>query len=251
MSKKFAPWLILHDIHIPWHDEKLLRKVFQMATDYQFEGVVLGGDALDMFSVSRHNQGSLGKLRDMRLEDEYKVGRRVFADLINAVGRKCTERHYIAGNHECFIDKWFADSDNAKVEGCVERPEEALRVRENGFVWYPNWMDDYVQLGEHCQVIHGTSVAMNCAKVNLETFEQSTISGHAHRSQSYFSGKRCSISNGYLGDGESAGFKYMPRQQRARWMPGFCVVNVFPDGTFHPIPVSCHGRKFIFNGKLY
>ena len=69
-------WIVLTDVHRQFHNKviwgKVLRLINHMGTD--LHGIVLGGDYLDLFTLSSHNAGSMGALTGMTLQDEYLDG---------------------------------------------------------------------------------------------------------------------------------------------------------------------------------
>src|SRR5688572_30560028 len=194
---KLKQYVILPDVHCPWHNRVLLKKICQLITDIRPHGIVLTGDFLDLFSISAHNKGKV--VGGLDLNREYEVGRAVFGDLLSASGRT-KERFFLYGNHEDRFLRWKADSENAKVGNAIESPEEALQLRENKFEVLTNWKDDTVTLGSHLELTHGIWCGRNPCRTHLENFEGSIMFGHTHGFGVFVSGKRASYNIGFLGN---------------------------------------------------
>lgn len=240
--------LIIPDVHVPFHNSKLVQRVARLNRDLRPDHIVFSGDFLDLHSLSRHNKGSLGKLRGLTLSQEYAAGREVLDGLL---GWRAGKRTYLFGNHEDNYLRHLADGDNAKVGGELLGPTEGLRLRERGFRVLTNWMEDSVKIGPHLEVVHGTYTCVHSAKKHLDEFESSVMFGHTHRFQSYVTQKRGAYNIGFLGDINSEGFFYAPRAQRQKWVNGFAVVYTMDDGSFIPVCVQCWNGRFVFNGKVY
>lgn len=245
--------LILPDVHSPWHNDVLMGKVCKLARHIRPDRLITSGDFLDLYSISPHNRGSLGKLKDITLDYEYDVG----SKLIQALNESCrtARKDFLYGNHCDFFNRFKQDGDNAKVGGALIRPEEALRLRETGWKvhgWKPDgWKQAFVKVGLYLEVIHGSKCGKNPAMAHLERCEGSVCCGHSHRFSTFVTGKHGGYNIGWLGDRESRGFHYMAREDRSRWCNGFAVVYTLDDGSFRMCPVQCWDNKFVFGGRLY
>lgn len=244
-------YLVLPDVHTPFHSKPLWNKVCKLARNERFDGLVLAGDFLDLYTISSYNDGSLLKLKDWELGDEYKAGYDALKQLIDSVGPRCAERHYLYGNHEQRFLTYKAKGDNAKTGSALLSPEQGLRLREHGFRVYTNWQEDTVALGTHLEVAHGNYCPVHHAKKHLDEFEGSVAYGHTHRHQVFTTGKRGAYGLGGLFDIDSPGFHYMPKSQRRKWMNSFGVFHILDSGDFIPQPVQCWNQQFYFNGRLY
>lgn len=246
----YRMFVVLPDVHRPFHDEVLWGKILQMIAVEQPEGLVLSGDYLDLYTLGAWNKGSVKKLKDFTLGYEYDDGRQGIDELEEVLPPDC-EKHYLFGNHEDRFFRFVEDYDNAKLGGALRHPDEALRLSERGWKVYENWRDDYVQLGDHLQVMHGQYTNVHAAKKHLDSFKTSVLFGHTHRWQSYFDGRHAAVNMGFLGDKESDGFTYVNRATREMWVNGFMVVYVRDDGHYHLEEVHCYDGGFMACGRLY
>jgi SepF-like predicted cell division protein (DUF552 family) len=69
-------WLVVTDIHRPFHNVKLWDKLLKLIKNLgeSLTGFILGGDYLDLFTLGSYNEGSLGLLKNIDLEYEYRDG---------------------------------------------------------------------------------------------------------------------------------------------------------------------------------
>lgn len=242
--------LITPDVHVPWHNKTLLRKICRLSIHEKIDELDIPGDFSDMNSLNSHQRGSLLKLKTTTLTEEYKQGNELLDGLCASVGKKAKKR-FIYGNHEARYFGWLEDGDNAKVGEELTSPEEGLRLRERGFDVQTNWKDDSVKLGKYLELCHGNKTGKHTAAAALEDFEGSVIFGHSHRFQIYVTGKRAAYNIGFLGDKDSGGFNYMAASGRRKWVNGFAMVYILDDGSYRVVPVQCYNDSFVFNGRVY
>lgn len=243
--------IILPDVHVPFHDANLVAKVCKLIRDIKPQCLVLSGDFMDLFTLSRHAAGSIAKLRGLTLSQEYRAGREVITGI--AAGAKHSAAgamHYLYGNHEDRYLRFMADGDAGKLGEELTSPEDGLRIRDLFHV-HTDWQNDSIQIGAHLEVIHGTYLNDHAAKKHLDNFAGSVVFGHSHRFQTYVNGKRGAYNIGFLGDRDSIGFSYAPRWTRSKWVNGFAVVYTMDNGDFLVNAVQCWGGKFVFNGRVY
>lgn len=243
--------LVLPDVHCPWHSKVLWQKICKLARNERFDGLVLTGDFLDLYCLGSYNEGSLHKLRHWDLTKEYASGKEALDGLLDSIGRNCTDRHFIYGNHCARFHSYLETRDNSKTGAELRKPEEALQLRERKFKVHTNWKEDAVRLGRHLDVIHGIWTPPHAAKAHMDKLHGSVMFGHTHRFQCHTNGHQGSYNIGFLGDISSPGFHYKSRWERAEWRNGFAVVNVLDNGDFLPMPIQIHNDRFIFNRRLY
>lgn len=242
--------LVLPDVHVPYQNRLLVRKVCQLAIDIKIDHLILSGDFLDLSSLSRHNRDSLKKLRAISLDREYDAGEKLIRELESAVGGRA-KKSFLYGNHEDNFNRFLEAGDNDKLGKALSRPEEAMRLVEHKWEVFTSWKDDSILVGDSLEIIHGQYTTVHAAKKHMDEFEGSVMFGHTHRWQSYVTSRRGSYNIGFLGDCDSDGFSYMPRPQRMKWVNGFAVVYTLPSGGFIPMPVQCWNNQFTFDGKVY
>jgi predicted phosphodiesterase len=247
---KLDRYVILSDIHVPFHDQKLMLKVSQLIYELKPKGVILNGDVLDMYTLASFNHDSVNKLRDLTLDMEYTQGNLLLSALDEAMPAGC-EKHFLYGNHE---DRYFREvdrGDRGKYGTALQSPTEALRLRERGYHVEENYRQGFVRLGTHLEVTHGNFTTINAAKAHLDAYQGSVLVGHTHRLNTFVTGKRGAWNVGFLGDPTSAGFHYESRISRDRWTQALAVVSVSGSGDFWVEVIQVHNGIFTYNGKVY
>jgi predicted phosphodiesterase len=248
--RDFEKWVILPDVHRPFHNETLWVKVLQYIRDVQPYGVILGGDYLDLYTLGRWNKGSLARLKDLDLGYEYDDGKKGIDELEEVLPAGCA-RHYLFGNHEDRFFRFVEDTDNAKLGGALRHPADALGLWDRGWTVHENWKDGFVQLGEYMQVMHGQYTNKYAAAKHLQEFKTSVIFGHSHRFQAHYDGRDAAFNIGFLGDKNSDGFLYVNRAIREGWVNGFCTVDISSDGHSWFEPHQVYNDRFKAGGRFY
>lgn len=87
-------WLVLSDVHIPFHNRKTVELAIKTAREYKAAGVLLNGDILDYHGISRFDRTP----DDVRYQAEITAGRQFFEYLRNELPR--ARIVYKGGNHE-------------------------------------------------------------------------------------------------------------------------------------------------------
>lgn len=244
-------YAILPDVHVPFHNEALLTKVLKSLRTLKLTGVILNGDFLDLFSLSRYVEGSLNSLKDINLSYEYAQGNKVLDAIDSAVGSK-VKKHYMYGNHEARYFKTLDSKDNAKYGNELRSPEEALQLVKRKYNVLTDWENDSIILGKNTEVIHGIYISTHTAKKHYDMFQNSTvIFGHTHRIQSVTTNNRGSYNIGCLADIFSKGFNYRNRVDKQLWSNGFAIVTVNNNGDSFVNTIPIVNNRFILNGVIY
>jgi predicted phosphodiesterase len=103
--------LVISDVHTPFHDERAVAVAFAMIEDLKPDTIIIGGDLVDLFSISKYVKDPMRKLM---LNDELDVARGFLADLRAAAGD--ARIVFVQGNHEMrFEDYIFKNAPEASV----------------------------------------------------------------------------------------------------------------------------------------
>lgn len=92
-------WLLLMDVHMPYHDRRTVELAIDEARRRGVVGVLLNGDILDCAEVSEHERDP----DSLDLADEIRVGRQFLGWLRSRL--PAARVIYKEGNHECFDDQ--------------------------------------------------------------------------------------------------------------------------------------------------
>jgi predicted phosphodiesterase len=101
--------LVIGDLHLPWHDPKVVEIVLDVAKHEQVDEIVLNGDVVDFYNVSRYLKSSLDV--QTTLEDELNAVKNFLIDLRKMFPDQ--KIMYIMGNHDARLDKHI-------IEKCPE-----------------------------------------------------------------------------------------------------------------------------------
>ena len=236
---KASKVLVLSDIHIPYHSISALTAVFDYTKNMDIDAVLLNGDVLDFFGLSRYckdpkKRNFAGELK--AFED--------FMNILNDIyGCKI---YYKLGNHEERYNHflWMKAGEIADVEEF--QLEEIIKKRAKNVIVIKD--KRIIKLG-HLNVLHGHEFAggvfspVNIARGLFLKAKVSAMQGHNHQtsehSESNLEGKLTTTFS--LGCLSELNPEYMPIN---KWNHGFAIVDIDSKGNFE---VS---NKRILKGKV-
>ena len=231
--------LLLNDIHIPYHDLQTLKTAIDYGKDAKITGIILNGDIVDFYPLSRFNKDP-----HRSFKDELETTKSFLRQLRNIF--PSAEIYFKIGNHEDRLEKYLNSKtpellklDCLEIENLLEFG--ALRIRKV--------QSNQVMVAGKLHIIHGHEYfsglgAVNIARnVLLKAFDN-VIQGHSHVTNDYTVSKI----NGDIVAGWAVGCacklrpKYRPLNN---WNHGFAHVIVEDNGDF-----EVKNYK-VFNGKIY
>jgi predicted phosphodiesterase len=243
-------WLILSDVHRPFHDKKLWDKVLHLIQHFgkRLTGIILAGDYLDLFCLGSFNADSVGLLQGIDLDFEYKDGLQGIEEL-EMVLHPGAKKRFLFGNHEDRYFRCLNTRDNAKFGAALKNPVEALELQKRGWEVKTRWNKDFYLLGD-LEVIHGLYSNNTSPKVYIQKAGRSVLYGHTHCIASAIIGDKAAYNIGGLFDRETKGLSYTDRYAAAAWCNGFAVVDVIDGRAFvNTVPVI--NGKFIVDGIVW
>ena len=173
--------LFIGDIHLPFHDPLVLEQVFIFLETFRFDRVVVNGDLLDFYDISRFvKKANMG----IGFDEECELGKLFFRRLRATVGDEC-RIDYTTGNHEIRFEHYL--QGNAKRLETIECLElgNLLELGETGVVLHPRSGFD---LRSNFRATHGETVSKHSgrsAQGELERWHKSGISNHTHRGDQF------------------------------------------------------------------
>lgn len=219
-------WLILSDIHVPYHDRTTLELAVTEAKRRGVVGVLLNGDTLDSHEISNHDREPSAP----RYVDEIDTGKKLLA-WIRAQFPKA--RIVLKeGNHEERLRRYIIQRAPALfgLEG-IDLPD-LMHLADCGAEWVCD--KRVIQLGKLC-VVHGHEYrggggVMPARWLYLRA-KYVSMCGHFHRSSEH--GERnirgTEERSWSLGCACFLYPRYMPLNS---WNHGFAFVDLFADGGF-------------------
>lgn len=245
-------WIVLSDTHYPYQNKKFVKAIKRFAIDFDPHVVVMNGDGLDFYDLSRFDKNPR---RRFKLEDEIREFQKDFL-LYWSEKHPGARLEYNEGNHELRLQKysWHHAPEVSWVKGMGI--QEMLFERDGiRLDWNYNNYDTPLQCG-HLLIHHGLFARKwggSSAKAMLERYGSSVLCGHSHRMGSIFRtdfrGVHGAWEQGCILDKSMQ--EYDPQPD---WQNGFAVVHHWPNfkGYFKVdlIPLIDNGW-FMFNERIY
>lgn len=243
------------DFHIPYHDPVLLGLFYEFLNNFKPDILVINGDFLDCFSISKFDKIPN---RGLSLKNEISLGKDILQRFRNILPN--AEIYYIEGNHEFRLRKITISQAPGLYD--LTTLEEQLELRRLNIKWIgtkenaSKWVDTYKRFGQ-LYVGHFNKVARHSAytaKALVEEKGISLVQAHVHRLGKYYKTlednnqtKLVGIEGGCMCDTNPS---YMGH---ANWQQGWVVAYIDTQGSerFHAYDIPVLGYKFFFNDKIY
>lgn len=232
---------VISDLHIPFHNEEFLRNFCSFLYDNQPTKIVICGDMVDFYDLSRFDKDPE---RIGVLQEELDSAHQILGFMRNAAPN--AEIIYIPGNHEERLEKFLWK--NPQIASLRDlKLERLLRLDE---------LDNVSLCRSYslCGILftHGELVRKHSgysAKAEFDKYLQSGVSGHTHRLGSYFNKTPANGDRFWLEIGCACNLnpQYV---ENPNWQNGFAVITI-ADGIISPQLVKATDSKFIYNGKIY
>ena len=226
--REAGQWLVLSDVHLPYHDPTTIKIAVAEARKRNVAGVLLNGDLLDSHEVSDHE-----KDRDaLDYRDELLMGQQFLAWLRGQLPR--ARIVYKEGNHEQRVSRYVIQRAPALdgIEG-VNLPG-FLSLAKHGV----EWVDDkrVVQLGR-LPVLHGHEYrgggGVNPSRWLFLRSISTAMCGHFHRTSEHHQRGLNHTVHGVWSLGCACYLhpRYAPLNE---WNHGFAFVTIHDSqGMFH------------------
>ena len=245
--------LIAGDFHVPYHDPILFDLFLRFASDFKPDYLVINGDFLDCFAISKFDKIP----HSGRMKDELKMGWKLLKKIRDALPE--AEIGYIEGNHE-FRLRQYLIRNAPEIYDLAPTLSELLELNQFNIDWVgtkegaSKWVDTYKRFGQ-LYVGHWDRVNKHSAMTAKNLVEDkgvSLIQNHVHRGGVYHKrledGRQlvgienfcmCDLSPNYMGN--------------VNWQQGWTVVytDLEGSGRFHAYPIQVLGYKFFHQGKAY
>ena len=232
-------WLVLSDLHVPFHDPMAIEAAVQAGQAEKVDGVFFNGDLQDCESVTYWPTAH----RDFNGEVELVI------DFLDWIGKEFQGKKivYKPGNHEYRLPRLFVSKVPELAESPLAAMETVLGFETRGIEFL-----DYHQIvyAGKLPIIHGHEVraitrAVNPARGLFLRTKTFSACSHCHSTSEHtpktIEGKLLTTwSFGCLCDLEP---DYNPYGND--WNHGFAIINVEKDGNFEVV-----NRRILPNGKV-
>lgn len=212
---------VASDIHFPYQDDKAIGAFLSAVKEGKPDIIVLNGDLLDFYKLSRFSKDPSGK----NPEEEIEMCKNFLQKLRDTAGRN-PRIYYTIGNHESRLRKYILDNA-PMVASLMDNVFRLLKLEDYDIVGCGS-----LTINDTFVFEHGTRLGNKsglAAIKELEAHYMSGATGHVHRLAKFStlkSGKRFIwLETGCLCDLNP---EYM---LNADWEQGFGIVK-FRDGKF-------------------
>lgn len=232
----------INDLHIPYHDDRVIKLVFDCIVDNQPNQLVLNGDVLDCYHMSDFiKDPSNNKYMQHECDTFYSL----FSYLRKYIPN--TKIIYVLGNHEDRVERQinknpqFFGIQNISIPELLRCKDLDIQVYKKKYV-----LKDFL-------FIHGnksSSRSSYTAKAEFEDHKcRNGISAHTHRLGSYHqtydqevtswyeNGCLCTLNPDYIKD-------------VVNWQHGFSFIDFYKN-TNQVTQILIKDYKFTYNGVIY
>jgi hypothetical protein len=237
--------LIVPDVHAPYHSVDAWELMLEAGRYLQPDSIVVMGDLIDCYAVSRHSKDPA---RASRLDKEVDVVRGLL-DQLDSLG--ADDKVFIEGNHEHRLVRYIQEKA-PELYGIFDMPR-LLRLEERGWSWVS--YRDHAKRGA-VHYTHDTGHSGRYAVYrSLDVYQHSVATVHTHRMALVVEGNavgepKVSAQFGWLGDVGQVEYMHAA-SARKNWALGFGI-GYTDTQTGHtwltPIPIL--DFRCVVDGKL-
>lgn len=153
------------DIHIPFHDTKAVDAFISYVADTVPDIVILNGDVLDMFMLSRFTKGE-----GRNPLEEIEECRRLLKKIKDMVPPE-TELYYVIGNHETRLERYVL-TKAPELASLVEDVFTIIKAEDYGFKGCAS-----LTINDKVVIKHGTLLGNKSGLSAIKEMEASYMSG--------------------------------------------------------------------------
>ena len=218
--------LVISDIHIPYHDDEALEVALRAGEEAKVNTVVLLGDVLDFYRISRFSKDPRRKSVNLEMEEG-----RAFLNQLRSRFPKARIVFY-RGNHEDRLQKYICDNAVEIVDMLDGLMQNKLGFHELNI----EFRTEPFRIGKlwlmHGHEKPGGFAAEHIPNVMWKYVHDHCLVGHFHRRQEKIfkkiSGERYWVGAlGYLAGPQD--YAYLNQ-----WSHGYAIIDFEDSGRFHP-----------------
>ncbi len=241
MSRKPEKILVMNDLHVPFQDKPLMKKMYKFIEKHQneFDKIFLLGDWIDFYSISRFDKDPE---RRLYLKKEVDMAKKELEKLREVYPKG--EIWYLKGNHEERVEKYIKRNaqelywvEGLKLEKLLDLDELDIKYINKRYFKYKGLI--------YSHLIKANKYGGYSARNLGVDIQNSLIHGHSHKSGKVRMGKYDFYDNGCLCKLDAEYLK-VP----ASWTHSFAVVEVYGNESYIN-QIDIKNRKFIYKGVRY
>lgn len=245
INKDWEKSIVINDIHIPFHDPKVIKLLFRFIKWFKPKKVFINGDLLDCWAISKFDKNPKD---GTSLNDEIRIGRKFLQDL-RALD-KDMDIIWIYGNHEYRFQQYLISQAPELIGLNGLSLAEQMNVKDYGVkVVFSGLKESFIPYGR-LYIGHYNKVAKHggyTVKSLIDDKGVSVIQGHTHRFGSHL---RTLLDGTVLGGWENACLCSLRPNYvlNPNWQHGFSVVWKKKNGRFMVEQVPIIHYKFFYGG---
>lgn len=251
---KIETHIILPDIHTPYHDRRCLKAVDALIADLKPGWIHYLGDQCDLKMVRDILDGKGCDPQDDNIEikENYDCFRAIL-DRHHELSPR-SKMQFFEGNHEERIQRLF-EKYPAFRESNLDI-EQYFQFEKRKILFVPYAKDNHpgiVRIGK-LHLMHGQYYSKYHAEKTVAAYKRNIMYCHSHDMQSHPDISPLDVHDVHIAQSIGCLCNRNPfyRINRPnRWVHGFAVVYVLPNGNFHDYPIRIVSGKFVFGGQVY
>jgi predicted phosphodiesterase len=236
--------VVLGDFHIPFHDKKAVGLAFGFCEDKQPDTIVLNGDFIDMYSISKFDKNPL---RWFNIQDELDNAYEILKDL----RARCPKSDivYTEGNHEERLMKYIWKHPELAGLEVLSMPS-LLKLKSLDIKFVPKTKDYYIK---KLLVTHGDRIRKHSAytaRAVMEDYGVNCVINHTHRGGAHYKTDRSGVHGAF----ENFCLCDLSPEYVAKpnWQQGLSVVFYEAHGTrYHIIQCPIFLKEIMFGDTVY
>ncbi len=240
-SDKIKRFLILSDLHVPYHDISYIALATKIIKLLRPDGLIQLGDAVDFWQISSYDKDPN---RKRTLMDDVKMYSTILDEWEDALPIT-SEIFQLEGNHENRLTRYIWKHAKELADGWVKTVPEMLNLRKRSIkcTWHElsNWQS--CKIG-NCIIHHGHYFNAHTAMGNLTRYPTSLITGHTHRFQFVSNGDRFSATLGHGSNEADTAHQPTP----TGWQQALGILTVV-NGKSHLEPIMVRNGECVLFGK--
>jgi UDP-2,3-diacylglucosamine pyrophosphatase LpxH len=232
---------VVPDTHIPAADAAALNVMLGVAREWKPNGIVILGDFIDCYHLSRFSKRSGMPTQAVEIEETKHI-----LDVFDKLG--ATHKWYLEGNHE----KRLTDRLSEVGLDDLLSWDTLLGLPERGWK-FQSYHEEPLRIG-NLRFTHDMGYAgKNATQQTLDFAHCNIVHGHTHRGRIIYQGDgmgktHMAMCPGWLGDYRSPHMSYEKNFSMMKsWTSGFGMIEMFSDGDFRahlaPIVEAKGGRR--------
>lgn len=238
-------YLIVPDVHVPYHCPKAVKLVTKIIREVNPDGLVQLGDFLDAFQISTYSKDPS---RRNILADDINDWKLILNDWVRHL-KPGAVIHLLEGNHEYRLSRYIA-SNCRDLHGLVpDWPTMLgldLRNKAGSYKWiwhkYTKW--NSCRIGD-CTILHGYYFNQHVAATCLAKYKTNVIFGHTHRLQFVTDGTHYACSLGHISNEVETAHQPTP----SGWSQAVGLLHVDGQGKSKLDILPIHNGRTVLYGK--